>query len=135
MQPKGLTHRRVTLFEIFGSDPYNSSERNFSIQQARGTHPNMYYKIEWAKQVLSIYRRMLKNGEVDGKVHAGFVSPYPSPPKERHESKNQKEARARGAAAGLATKRARIKKKRVRKVETKRKSGPKPGRRRHAPHS
>lgn len=120
---------QVTLHEIFGSEPYKPGERNFSIQRVRAVHPNMYYKIEWAKQVASIYRRMLSIGEVDGKVHAGFVSPYPSPPKERHQSKGQREARARGAAAAKVTKRARMKKKKwfYQRVEVKKKSGPKAG--------
>ncbi len=123
--------RSITLYEIFGNNPYQPMERSFSIQRTRAVHPNMYYKIEWAKQVASIYRRMLSIGEVDGKVHADFVSPYPSPPKERHQSKGQKEARARGAAAGLVTKRARMKRKKwsYQRVEVKRKPGPEPGRR------
>lgn len=128
---------RVRLHQHFDDDAFDPQARRFSIEKIRIIHPNMYYKIEWAKRVATLYMQALRNGETDGRKRAGFVSPYPAAFVERAKTSFDRSAsataasRMRGALAGAATKRATARrKKRVRRVGVKRKPGPKAGRRR-----
>lgn len=71
-------------------DHGSATERRYSVQRIRVIGPAgaSYHRVEWAKRIVAIYHQNLSAGRPE--------LPYPAEPVERHQSKNQREARQRG---------------------------------------
>jgi len=80
------------LKELFGGKG-DRTRRAYSVQKWQGFSPNLYRKVEWAKEVIRIWRENVKYN---------LRTPYPHMPPERHMSKGAQQARSRGGKARAA---------------------------------
>lgn len=83
--------RKIRLDEGFFGSPYeaNRSEAllGFSIEKWRPIAPNYYLQVEWAKQVIALWK--------DG-LTKGYIPIYPPDPTNRPRTKAMQAAQSRG---------------------------------------